>query len=206
MNIPKPIHKFLLGEGFRQAGSRYYCKFFPDKPAAWYVSVEDIRSWEETSVLQIQLQLCFSNHRLINSRETLWPDGLLRPQGWWDKYFDDRFDEALAVLRTHLRKWMAVIANPEVMIAQIDFEMALRSEPPPEFAYLAKKGRAECIADYNEKIHYLLLAERYADAEDILLNNVMQKGTTSLVSLAEQITGLSRNALTGPGAMLYVAG
>lgn len=194
MNIPKPIHKFLLGEGFRQAGSRYYCKFFPDKPAAWYVSVEDIRSWEETSVLQIQLQLCFSNHRLMNSRETLWPDGLLRPQGWWDKYFD----EALAVLRTHLRKWMAVIA-------QIDFEMALRSEPPPEFAYLAKKVRAECIVDYNEKIHYLLLAERYADAEDILLNNVMQKGTTSLVSLAEQITGLSRNALTGPGAM-YVAG
>ena len=243
MAVPKPIHKYLLGEGFRYVGRGAYYRFLPGKPVAQRVAVDEVE-WggQPGKFIEISLRLVFPDGHLINDWEFLCNDGLLRMHSRWQRLWPaEQFAQALEVLRTTIDKWLDIISNPDVMVAMYDFVMALRDEPPPEFVYTAymfqglpkkyeepeglwlgheayrhvdrrleeaeaspeiqraideftsgmraeppagfediawfldhrKIRRGESFARISDKICYLFLAERYEEAEDILLHNAV---------------------------------
>ena len=47
MNVPKSIHKCLLGMGYRYVGNKEYWKFLPDKPVAQSVQFNDQERWSD---------------------------------------------------------------------------------------------------------------------------------------------------------------
>ena len=175
MKVPRAIHKFLLSEGFRPTGSRTYCKLLPGQPVAWHVELQN-RGWPgEAAVLQICLHLLFPNYRLINPCEVLCPDGMLRPQDWGKTTFGERFDEALEVLRAHLGKWMAVIADPQVMLALVDYEMALAPQPPSQFSCIATHFRRfERPPGVDDIQKYLVYNKTYSPQEMEEFQKIME--------------------------------
>ena len=235
MSVPKPIHKYLLGEGFRYCGRGGYCKFLPVLPVAHYVYVGST-TWGGEPVTEIRLNLLFPTDVIVGRVcEDLCNDGLLHApfnrRALWRPGEQDA--QALEVLRGTLHKWLDARANPDIMVAVLDYIMGLRDTPPELFDYLtdfyyegevpkmteeAKRRidamyKDEALADaadafasgdsdtlpaalqglewyfrgkkerggqsfsrLMDKTCYLLLAGRYAEAENLLLTNAtMQK-------------------------------
>lgn len=230
MSVPKPIHKYLLGEGFRYVGRGRYCKFLPGQPVAHCVTVDEIE-WGGMpgKFIEISLFLDFPNDAII-LWEYLCRDGLLRPGPKRGLLWPvEQSAQALDVLRATMHKWMDTLVNPDIMIAALDYEMGLRDAPPEPFSHITdfyyegearklteeearringmddvldeagheavrafvhwesdtlpaalqglewyyRKKLVRCGGSNNrtDKMLYLLLAGRYAEAEELLLQH-----------------------------------
>ena len=184
MAAPKDIHKFLLGKGFRSVGMGDYCKFMSDdKPVAWTVCVNSFKARGE-KFLDIFLHLRVPDGYL-NPVETLCTDGLLRAYTSALNKIDlfahraDNPEQTVELLNLSMWRWFDVIANADIMLALLDFKMGISCSLPQSFSHLANyftdRPRGECFADMREKLLYLMLADRYEEAESILLDNAMLK-------------------------------
>lgn len=139
MSVPKPIHKYLLGEGFRYGGRGGYWKLLPEQPVAHYVEVSEAE-WggQPGRFITICLGLVFPTGAQFNEWDYLRSDGLLHVHAdkWRQVWPVEQYAQALDVLRATMHKWLDVIANPAIMIAALDYAMGLRDAPPEPFAYL----------------------------------------------------------------------
>ena len=182
MAVPKELHQFLLKKSFRHVGSGAYWCLFENKPVAKVVCVDDYDGVDGRT-FQISLHLGWPYGNYLNFSEKLCTDGLLRPQtadARLNELYDYSFDSpeyALKIVDDLMYYWFNIIGDPNVMIALIDFCIGVRPAPPDVFDSIVEHyarnniPRVEGAAMLHEKICYLIIAEKFQEAEDLLLNN-----------------------------------
>lgn len=134
MTVPKPIHKFLLGEGFLFGWSSTWYRFLPSRRVAQAMVVHETSGWMPGQFIKISLDLVFPYFfpyvTVMGGGETLCNDGLLRPDADLPLYWSvEQHAQALEVLRTTMRKWLDALSDPDVMIALLDYHLGLRETP-----------------------------------------------------------------------------
>ena len=183
MSAAKPIHQYLLQEGFRHIGRNGYWCFMRDKPVARIVQIDEQEIRGE-GVFAIHLYLGFPDDSMMNDMaNVLCRDGLLRPQTAdaadvpLHCYPAACPEQALPLLQEHMWQWFDVMTDADIMLDLIDYYAGKRLAPPDPFtylpAYLAQKNIAigECGATLHQQVLYLLFAGQYAAAEHLLLTN-----------------------------------
>lgn len=164
MNVPKSIHKCLLGMGYRYVGHNEYWKMLPDKPVAQSVQVDyQQRGWHfdtetyDEAFWEIGLGLYFPSHSSWRGENRFWvlcPDGTMQEYSSSSDTLDVQAfregneNQAAEVLRHHLDRHMAELVASDRWLGEVE--------------------KPCCGREVDTKFHYLLLAERYDEIKELL--------------------------------------
>ena len=159
MNVPKSIHKCLLGMGYRYVGHKEYWKFLPDKPVAQSVQFNDQERWsdeldayEQFFLLELRIYVprgdliyvprgYFDLFTTFASRWCLSPDGIMQEKSnifLSDTLFfrENEDAQAVEVIKANLDRCMAELLDCERWLALHDFQTGVSSALPVKYAHL----------------------------------------------------------------------
>lgn len=197
MNVPKSIHKCLLGMGYRYVGHKEYWKFLPDKPVAQSVKFNDQEPWcDETDAYEQFFQLDLSiwlprgdvdSFTSPNYGYLLCPDGTMQKDSGStidlhiQGYRESEDAQAVEVIKANLERCMAELLDYDYWLALIDFQTGVSSALPAKYAHL-QSNYTKLVKPKGYPLNLSPFSETYQKIQEIEKNDALMQQIKDFVS------------------------
>ncbi|MBR3426116.1 MAG: hypothetical protein IKG79_08780 [Neisseriaceae bacterium] len=192
MNVPKSIHKCLLGMGYRYVGHKEYWKFLPGKPVAQSVMFNDAERFnekEDTYEQTFCLDLCIwvpradiDSFTTVNQHHRLCSDGTMQKETnvssvFYTQGFRENEDaQAVEVIKANLERCMAELLDYDYWLALIDFQAGISSALPAKYAHLQSNYTKSVLPKgYPHPVHLSPFSETYQQIQEIEKNDALMQ-------------------------------
>lgn len=197
MNVPKSIHKCLLGMGYRYVGHKEYWKFLPDKPVAQSVQFNDQERWSDEldayeQFFLLDLSIWFpradiDSFTTANSGWCLCPDGTMQESSGSlidlhiQGFREDEDAQAVEVIKANLERCMAELLDYDYWLALLDFQTGVSSALPAKYAHL-QSNYTKLVLPKGYPINLSSFPEIYLQIQEIEKNAKLMQQIEDFVS------------------------
>ena len=199
MNVPKSIHKCLLGMGYRYVGHKEYWKFLPDKPVAQIVQFNDQERFNEKEdayeqFFQLDLSIWLPRGDIDsftspNYGYLLCPDGTMQKDSGStidlhiQGYRENEDEQAAEVIKANLERCMAELLDYDYWLALIDFQTGVSSALPAKYAHLQSNYTKSVLPKgHPHPVHLSPFSETYQKIQEIEKNDALMQQIKDFVS------------------------
>ncbi|MBO7380117.1 MAG: hypothetical protein J6U05_00370, partial [Neisseriaceae bacterium] len=196
MNVPKSIHKCLLGMGYRYVGHKEYWKFLPDKPVAQSVMFNDAErfnekedTYEQTFCLDLCIWFprCDGGFTTANNHYRLCPDGTMQEAtnvssvSYTQGFRENEDAQAVEVIKANLERCMAELLDYERWLALLDFQTGVSSALPAKYAHL-QNDYTKLVLPKGYPINLSPFSETYQQVQEIEKNDAQMQQIKDFVN------------------------
>ena len=197
MNVPKSIHKCLLGMGYRYVGHKEYWKFLPDKPVAQSVMFNDAERFNEKEDIYEQtfcldLSIWFprgdiDSFTTANKHHRLCSDGTMQEAtnvssvSYLQGFRENEDAQAVEVIKANLERCMAKLLDYDYWLALIDFQTGVSSALPAKYAHL-QSNYTKSVLPKGYPINLSFFPEIYLQIQEIEKNAKLMQQIEDFVS------------------------
>lgn len=197
MNVPKSIHKCLLGMGYRYVRHKEYWKFLPDKPVAQSVQFNDQERWSDEldayeQFFLLDLSIWFpradiDSFTTANSGWRLCPDGTMQERSGSlidlhiQGFREDEDAQAVEVIKANLERCMAKLLDYDYWLALLDFQTGVSSALPAKYAHL-QSNYTKLVLPKGYPINLSSFPEIYLQIQEIEKNAKLMQQIEDFVS------------------------
>ena len=197
MNVPKSIHKCLLGMGYRYVGHKEYWKFLPDKPVAQSVMFNDAErfnekedTYEQTFCLDLSIWVPrgdIDSFTTVNQHHRLCSDGTMQKEtnvssvSYLQGFRANEDAQAVEVIKANLERCMAKLLDYDYWLALIDFQTGVSSALPAKYAHL-QSNYTKLVLPKGYPINLSSFPEIYLQIQEIEKNAKLMQQIENFVS------------------------
>ena len=197
MNVPKSIHKCLLGMGYRYVGNKEYWKFLPDKPVAQSVMFnyqerwsDELDAYEQFFLLDLSIwfpRADIDSFTTANSGWRLCPDGTMQESSGSlidlhiQGFREDEDAQAVEVIKANLERCMAKLLDYDYWLALLDFQTGVSSALPAKYAHL-QSNYTKLVLPKGYPINLSSFPEIYLQIQEIEKNAKLMQQIEDFVS------------------------
>ncbi len=197
MNVPKSIHKCLLGMGYRYVGHKEYWKFLPDKPVAQSVMFNDAErfnekedTYEQTFCLDLSIWVPrgdIDSFTTVNQHHRLCSDGTMQKAtnvssvSYLQGFRANEDAQAVEVIKANLERCMAELLDYDYWLALIDFQTGVSSALPAKYAHL-QSNYTKLVLPKGYPINLSSFPEIYLQIQEIEKNAKLMQQIEDFVS------------------------
>ena len=199
MNVPKSIHKCLLGMGYRYVGHKEYWKFLPDKPVAQSVMFNDAErfnekedTYEQTFCLDLSIWVPrgdIDSFTTVNQHHRLCLGGTMQKAtnvssvSYLQGFRENEDAQAVEVIKANLERCMAELLDYDYWLALIDFQTGVSSALPAKYAHLQSNYTKSVLPKgYPHPVHLSPFSETYQKIQEIEKNDALMQQIKDFVS------------------------